>query len=348
MLSENTILQKAVGVLRERLPPGWSVELSAVETGGDSAADGVLRIASPDGRSGEVVVEVKSRLDPHRVSDIFDQLKKTARGRSRLAVAPWISSTTRALLVECGINLLDLTGNLRLVLAEPGLFVDTPGALHDPWPETSNVTLSGAKAARIVRALCAARPPVGVRQLAALADTTPGYVSKLLSLLDRLAAVERTASGQVARVDLRRLLVRHAEDAPLDRRATRTSFIDPRGLTALMEKLRKAELRYAVTGSFAAARRAPVTAPRVVSMYVDDPEVFATAVGLRPADSGANVLVLVPDDDLVFEGVWEEDGIHYAALPQVAADLLSGPGRGPAEADALLEWMTKQPEVWRG
>jgi hypothetical protein len=174
-----------------------------------------------------------------------------------------------------------------------------------------------------------------------------GYVSKLLSLLDRRAAVERTASGQVARVDLRRLLVRHAEDAPLDRRATRTSFIDPRGLTALMEKLRKAELRYAVTGIFAAARRAPVTAPRVVSVYLDDPEAFATAVGLRPPDSGANVLVLVPDDDLVFEGVWEEEGIRYAASPRSPPTSSRGRG-GPAEADALLEWMTKQREVWRG
>lgn len=39
---------------------------------------------------------------------------------------------------------------------------------------------------------------------------------------------------------------------------------------------------------------------------------------------------------------------HSGSLPQVVADLLSGPGRGPAKADALLAWMADNAEVWRG
>jgi hypothetical protein len=85
-----------------------------------------------------------------------------------------------------------------------------------------------------------------------------------------------------------------------------------------------------------------------MSVYVDDPDEFAEAVGLRQAEAGANVLLLVPDDDYVFEDSWTEQGLRFAALAQVAADLLSGPGRGPAEADALLAWMDENPEVWRG
>lgn len=103
-----------------------------------------------------------------------------------------------------------------------------------------------------------------------------------------------------------------------------------------------------MTGSLAASRRAPITAPRVVSIYVDDPELFAGGVDLRPADAGANVLLLVPDDDYPFEGTWVDKGVRFSSLPQVVADLLSGPGRGPAEAEALLAWMTDNAEVWRG
>ena len=84
------------------------------------------------------------------------------------------------------------------------------------------------------------------------------------------------------------------------------------------------------------------------ALLVDDPEIIAEAVGLRPADAGANVLLLVPDDDYPFEDAWADEGIRYAALPQVVADLLTGPGRGPAEGEALLDWMTENPEVWRG
>ena len=39
-----------------------------------------------------------------------------------------------------------------------------------------------------------------------------------------------------------------------------------------------------------------------------------------------------------------EDG---AALSQAAVDLLTGPGRGPAEADELIRWMREHEDAWR-
>jgi hypothetical protein len=60
------------------------------------------------------------------------------------------------------------------------------------------------------------------------------------------------------------------------------------------------------------------------------------------------VLLVEPTDDLVFEGATEYRGVRYAALSQVAADLLTNPGRGPAEGEALLEWMRENEEAWRG
>ena len=72
------------------------------------------------------------------------------------------------------------------------------------------------------------------------------------------------------------------------------------------------------------------------------------ALGLRPAESGANVLIVEPGDDYVFEGSEEIQGLRYAAPSQVAADLLTSPGRGPAEGEALLEWMKGNEEAWRG
>jgi hypothetical protein len=106
--------------------------------------------------------------------------------------------------------------------------------------------------------------------------------------------------------------------------------------------------RYAVTGSFAATRIAPIVAPQLVACFVDRPEAAAEALGLVPADSGANVLLVEPFDEVVYERAGEQDGIAYAAPSQVAADLLGGPGRNPAEAEALMDWMEGNGDAWRG
>ena len=44
---------------------------------------------------------------------------------------------------------------------------------------------------------------------------------------------------------------------------------------------------------------------------------------------------------------WQRDGLTYAAPAQVAADLLTSPGRGPAEGEALIEWMAQNEGAWR-
>ena len=349
MLSENIILKKAIDLLRERLPSGWIVALVQTQARGPwGVPDGVVSVVAPDGREAELIVEVKRRLDHRRAQQLTVQAKGLANGRQVLAVAPWMSVSTREILVDAGVNLVDLTGHMRLALAEPGLFMETTGADRDPWPEATRVTLRGSKAARVVRALCVVRPPVGVRELAAQSGTSPGYVSKLVRMLDEQAAVGRTEAGQVGEVDLQRLLERWAADAPLEKRASTTSWIAPRGLSALQDRLKSLDARYAITGSLGASQRAPVAAPRVISVYVEDPEAFAQQAGLRSAEAGANVLLLVADDEYVFKDTWTDQGLRFAALPQVVADLLSGPGRGPAEAEALLAWMNDNGEVGLG
>jgi hypothetical protein len=65
----------------------------------------------------------------------------------------------------------------------------------------------------------------------------------------------------------------------------------------------------------------------------------ATRLGLRAADAGANVMLIEPGDEGVFEGAAPREGIDYAAPSQVAVDLLTSPGRGPAEGEELIEWM---------
>lgn len=336
-------------MLRERLPAAWTLDLRPEPgRGADRGIDAVLEIAAPDGRAARLIVGAKQRLDPRRAGEMVSKFQRLAGNQPSLAVAPWLSSSTRAQFQNAAINIVDLTGNVMIALSEPGLFIETTGAERDPWPEKSTASLRGAKAARVVRVLGRAKPPIGVRELAARAGTTPGYVSKLLAMLHDQGGVTRTERGQVAAVNRRRVIEQWAEDSPLSERTRSTSWIAARGLTAFLARLAAASDRYALTGSLAAARRAPVAEPRVASVYMDDPDMAGSALELRPATAGANVVLLVPSDDVVFEETWEEKGVRYADLVQVAADLLSGPGRDPAEGAALLAWMDQNEEAWRG
>jgi hypothetical protein len=152
--------------------------------------------------------------------------------------------------------------------------------------------------ARIVRALLAASPPVGVRDLAQRAGIDAGYVSRVLELLNDAALVERGPRGRLDRVDRGRLLRRWAADAPLEKRGEQAMFLEPRGLSALVARLKSAGiLKYAVTGSLAAQRWAPVAPPRLAQIYVDSaPTDAAARLELRPTESGANVQLIRPRD----------------------------------------------------
>jgi hypothetical protein len=72
-------------------------------------------------------------------------------------------------------------------------------------------------------------------------------------------------------------------------------------------------------------------------LYVDNVESAAVALMLRPTETGANVMLLTPFDDVVFERTWKDGGLTFVAASQAAVDLLTSPGRAPSEAEAILE-----------
>jgi hypothetical protein len=293
-----------------------------------------------------LLVEVKAarRLEP---KDALQLARRWQKGSQALlvVVAPFLSLRTREVLAENDFAYLDLAGNVRLVAAEPGLFIDTTGATQDPNREERPArSLKGDKAARLVRRLIDIAEFPGVRALADAVGVNPGYVSRVLTLLESEALVERSPNRSVS-IRWEGLLRRWAQDAPLSSRGEVSTFIDPRGVQHALGNLK---LVHAITGSAAAAKIAPVAPPWLATIYVNHIPDAAQLLGLREADAGANICLIAARDPFVFERTVERDGLVYAAPSQVAADLLSGPGRGPAEGEALVEWMKTHEEVWRG
>jgi hypothetical protein len=105
--------------------------------------------------------------------------------------------------------------------------------------------------------------------------------------------------------------------------------------------------RWAVTGSFIAAAIAPVAAPEVAVIYADDPERVARTARLLPATTGSNVILAAPYDPIVFKRGRDTDRVNAVSVAQAAMDCLTGPGRMPAEGEALVSWMRRNEPRWR-
>jgi hypothetical protein len=352
-ISDNRLIIEAVDQLKSRLPRSWRTEIDFEPPGEGWAADGRLRIYAPDGTQAILPLEAKRRVDPRDVQATTNQLTlysqlDEGRGAMPVLVAPFLSARTRELLEENEISYMDLTGNIRIAVDNPPLFIQSMGALRTPWREERLYqSLKGAKAGRIVRALCDLSPPLGVRQLADIVQTDPGYVSRVLAFLEREDLIQRQSRGPVTDISWQELIRRWTEDYSVFDSNRTSSYLEPRGLNSLLEKLGDTNLRYAVTGSLGAANVALVAPSRLAICYLDDPKSAANDLGLRSVESRANVMLAEPFDPVVYERTWEQDGVTFAALSQIAADLLTSPGRGPAEADELLDWMANNEAAWR-
>src|SRR5262249_10885533 len=155
------------------------------------------------------------------------------------------------------------TGNLRLALSKPAVFIETKGADRDPWPENKPLrSLKGRAAGRLVRALCDLEPPFAGRELAARAGVSPASASRVLTLLDRDALVERDSNDVVNRVRRADLVHRWVQDYSLLKSNITENFLEPRGIAALVAKLKLANFKYAVTGPLAASFISSAAPPR--------------------------------------------------------------------------------------
>jgi hypothetical protein len=265
-----------------------------------------------------------------------------------LVVAPYLSARTRELLKQQQCNFADSTGNVWINIARPAVFIETSGATKDPtWTDRPLGTLKGRVSGKAVRALCEFPTPYGVRDLAKRASISAAMLSRVIDFLDREALLRKDQRGLVQEIDCAGTIRRWVQDYAFSKSNRVATFLEPRGLSDLRRKLSKAKWTYAATGSLAASLVAPVVAPRLAQLYVRDIEAAADALELKRAEAGANVMLAEPFDDVVYERTSRRDGLVCAALTQVVADLLTSPGRGPAEAEDLLHWMKANVAAWR-
>lgn len=350
-MGERELLDAAVDALARRLPANWAVEKQASAADSD-AAD--LVIKAPGGQT-LLLVEVKTDVSPRDVEALMGgpwrRWRRQMGNQPILLVAPYIGPRARELLVEENLSYLDLTGNTRISLDYPGIFIETQGASQNPRSTKPRAAIRGAKAGAVVRVLVDAAPPYTGAEIARAANVNEGYLSRILDTLVDEGLIHRERSGPVTQVDWPALLRRRSQALDLFRPTGTYRYVARQGTSVLLERLRgrSAYDRWlpTVTGSFAAARLAPVAAPTLLVLYTMNPRELASEMDLLPAEAGADTVLIRPDNNSAFGGAQRDGGIAWAAPSQIAIDCLGGSGRMPSEGEALIAWMRENEGRWR-
>ncbi|MFE5519889.1 hypothetical protein ACFQ9Q_19515 [Streptomyces virginiae] len=359
MISEDDLVQQCMTTLSDLLGAEWEV----TRRPGKEARvfDAVFEVkAQGDSTFTQLAVAAKQSVTPRTVETRLvpqvELLREFNNFTNLLVVAPWLSPPTRKLLEEHGIGYLDLTGNVRLRVSRPAIVIHTVGAVRAPKSAAvtgSKTTLAGPKAGRLVRLLADVPPPHRGVDLQRATGLSLAYVSRLLDTLEGQLLIRREGRT-ITQVDWLMLLRARAQESGLLTRGTYTGMIAPNGVPALLQQIPQLPLEYvdglAITGSFAAQRFAQVAVGGQLMLYVapwlnvDD---VADELGLLPVTDGADVLLLNEPDPFVRARAEFVDGVQYVAPSQAVLDCLSGPGRMPAEGEALLDFMERWPEEWR-
>jgi hypothetical protein len=348
-------VRRAVTLLGERLPRSWQLQIEQNTQILDRELDAIVRLSSPDGQRIALLMEAKRLLNVRDVPNVLERVRRTlAAGGAELTVpvivARYLAPSTRERIVAGGAGYVDATGNMQVSANRPALFVADRGADRDPWRGRGRPrdSLAGGPAARVVRGVIEFAPPYSVPELVERCGASTGTVYRVVELLENDDLLTRTPYGPITDVRWRAVLTRWSEDYGLAQSNPVSTYLEPRGLPALMQRLRDAgDLTYVLTGSLAAERLVAYAPARLAMLYVDDPDRARRALELRDTESGANVVLAAAKDSFVFDRSETVDGLRVAAASQVAVDLLSGPGRNPSEATALLDWMEANEPAWR-
>jgi len=356
-VTEPQLIDQGLAILKQALPATWKVARMEDPKNDLQRADAILAIGAMDQAQARVVIEAKTSFTPKDVDAVLGRarlLQRVAGDVPLLVVAPWFSERSRSLLVQAGLNYLDLAGNVRLATNYPALYVFREPGVKAPKSIQSGLSLRGVKAGRLVRLLVDVAPPYSGLELAKYAGVTAGYVSRLLEMLDREAIIERNPRGAVERVDWRELLKRRAEDYGVFTSNAITRYVCPNGANYALEKIGDVPQRdVGLTGSFPVERVVSVAPPNLLILYTQSSEQDLVQIaGLLPADEGANVVIATPADPVIMESRWPVAQALPARVPVVAAsqlalDCVTGNGRMPQEGAAFMDWMGQNEDQWR-
>jgi DNA-binding MarR family transcriptional regulator len=311
-------------------------------------------------------VECKSSGAAGPVAAAIDRLRnETADSRELIPVVavPYMGDVGRNICEKSAVNWIDLSGNAHL--SAPGLLVHVEGRPNLFKHAGRPADVFAPKSSRIVRALLANYHSAwSLKGLERRTQIDPGLASRVIGRLEAdglIQGLHRKSDGRLEAVRATNpglLLDAWRAEYKFFRHDVVQGHVPARSgeelLRELNQRLSEARIEHSATGLGAAWLFTHFADFRLVTFYVRErPETFLSAIGLRQDPRGANVWLVVPNDDGVFQetrthrdydaAAEESDsGIRCVHPVQVYIDLKDHPERATEAAaelrNRLLKW----------
>lgn len=345
-MKEPEILERLPAALQACLDGVPKTAIGSVERevrAGGATADLVVRLQLL-GRARSMVVEAKSSGQPKSARVAVDQLRRLLlderlKGAYPVFAAPYVSEAARIICRDSGCGYFDLAGNCRFSL--DGVYIERASGPNPFKENRGEPSIFSAKSSRILRLLLnEPRREWRVQQISKVAGVSIGLASRIKRQLEEREWIAAGEGGvRLAQPEVM-LQAWAAAYSYKQNRVFQYYTLDEIGEaeTSVAEWCRESGVDYALTG-FSGAR---LLAPRVrydrATIYVSS-RLGSAADGarLKPVDTGANVLLLQPFDDGVYDGSEYRYGLRTVSAVQLYLDLRSMPGRGEEAAQEILE-----------
>jgi hypothetical protein len=289
-----------------------------------------------------LICEARPVGQPRYIREMLTRLRglrEHVPGAYPVAVAPYISPQSAALVRQNGCGYLDLSGNCYL--AFDNVLIEKEGK-PNPRPTTRPLkALFAPRATRIVRALLVESDRSWrLEELGRAAQVSLGHAHNVVKRLEDVEWVERSAAGRFRLTKPGDLL-----DAWRDEYTYRVNglaaFVAPAGeRRRIMEGLARHAAALGISYAFTLHAGASLVGPQVrvptVHCYVaGEPEPLARALGLQPVEGEGSVYLMTPYDQGVFYAPLTKGGLRVVCLPQLYVDLYHHERRGREQADKL-------------
>ncbi|MBI3203696.1 MAG: MarR family transcriptional regulator [Myxococcales bacterium] len=301
--------------------------------------DGALKLA----------VELGASAEAASVSRAVAHAKQCVEGQHAMPVVatPFMGELGKRICDEAGISWFDLSGNARIVA--PGLRIIIEGKPNRFLRRGRPSSAFAPKSARVARHLLVHHPKAfRQRDLARETGLDDGFTSRIVRRLEGDGLVERDEKGLIHARDPDLLLDAWSATYSFDKHAALRGHVTARSGDELLQKLAaqlsRSKLQHAATGLSAAWLRTEFAGFRLVSFFVGSlpSDKALDAMGFREEPKGANVWLVVPNDDGVFDGASKVGGIECVHPLQAYLDLLAHPERAKEAAAELrsraLKW----------
>jgi hypothetical protein len=308
------------------------------QPGGGAGWDAILEV--PGGTT--FLVEFKAGAGVEAVGAALRQIEALGPPESRevpLLVVPFMGEVGKSLCERAGVAWLDLSGNARITT--PGLRVVIEGRPNRHARRGRPSDPFAPQASRISRTLLL-DPEAEWAQSALVRQTgvDKGFVSRILKRLEASGFVDR-AGGTVRVPRPAELLAAWRAAYDFSRHEIVPAVVAARSGPELLRRVSEAlgsiRVRHAATGLAAAWAHAPFATYRSAAVYVERrPDAAALAkLGARETPAGANLRLVVPNDEGVFSGAGVVDGVPCVSPLQAYLDLKGAPERAEEAAEEL-------------